>query len=92
MNNSLRQSGVLQGSILGSLFFNIFIDNIFLSLQKCELANYANDSTVYSSGKNINNAMTSLNHDLTILSHWFDQYFIVFNPDKMLLYAIWRQR
>ena len=34
-----------QGSILVPLLFNIFLNDIFLSLQKCDLANYADDST-----------------------------------------------
>ena len=38
-------AGVPQVSILGSLLYNIFICDIFLFLQKCDLANYAYDST-----------------------------------------------
>ena len=73
--------GVPQGPIQGSLLFNIFI-NIFLFLQKCELENYADDSTMYSSDKDINNVMTSLNPDFTILSNWLYTDFMVLNPDK----------
>ena len=35
-----------QGSILGQRF-NVFINHIFLFLQKCDLANYTDDSTLY---------------------------------------------
>ena len=48
INNSFIEwakisAGVLQGSILGQLLYNIFINDIFLLLQKCALANYADD-------------------------------------------------
>ena len=52
INNSFSEwgkvlNGVPQGSILVPLLFNIFINDIFLSLQKCDLANCADDSTLY---------------------------------------------
>ena len=85
INNSFSEWGKVlntQGSILGLLLFNIFLNDIFLSLQKCDLANYADDSTLYTSDKSISNIMNSLSHDFTILSKWFYNNFMVLNPDK----------
>ena len=83
INNSFKEggkvlNGVPQRSILGPLLFNIFLNDIFLSLQKCDLANYVDDSTLYTSDKSISNIMNSLSHDFTILSKWF----MVHDPDK----------
>ena len=72
INNSLREwgkvlNGFPQGSILGPLLINFFLKDTFLSLQKCDLANYADDSTLYTSDKSISNLVNSLSHYFTIL-------------------------
>ena len=87
INNSFSEwgkvlNGVPQGSILGPLLFNSFLNDIFLSLQKCDLANYADDNTLYTSDKSIPNIMNSLSHDFVILSKWFYNNFMVLDPDK----------
>ena len=42
-----------QGSILGPLLLNIFINDIFFFIEMSEICNFTDDNTLYSCGKNI---------------------------------------
>ena len=45
--------GISQGSILGLLLFNIFINDTFFFVEKSEICNFTDDNTVYSCGKDL---------------------------------------
>ena len=77
--------GIPQGSCLGPLLFNLYINDIFLSVKHCELFNYADDNTLSASDRNLDHLMEKLSTDTNALIEWFHHNFMKVNPDKFQL-------
>ena len=65
------QSNVPQGSLLGTLLFNIFLNDLNFAGQTSALCLYADDTTTYASDRDIITLAISLNQDLRTLVTWF---------------------
>ena len=74
--------GIPQGSILGPLLFNIFINDIFLVVEKSDICNFADDNTLYSHGSNLPLILNNLEHDMRNLLYWFKINSLKANPGK----------
>ena len=74
--------GIPQGSILGPLLFNVFINDLLLSYDKTELCNFADDNTLYSKDKDIEKLKANLMTGLNSILHWFKINEMLVNPEK----------
>ena len=75
-------TGVPQDPNLGPLFFNISINNLFLSIEKSILCNYADDNILYTLGNDVNAVINKLKQDFSKIFKSFYENFMILNPDK----------
>ena len=71
-----------QGSILGPLFFNIFINDIFLVAGKSDICNFEDDNTLHSHDSNLPLILSNLEHDTRNLLYWFKINSLKAKPGK----------
>ena len=75
-------SGVPQGSILGPVLFNLFINDLFLFIKEADLINFADDNTLYVGKKNLAEVLEVLERECETAINWFNENNMIVNPDK----------
>ena len=63
--------GVLQGSILGPILFNIFLSNLFIIIKDTDFASYPDDNTFYKASNTIDDIIAYFSSHLESSTNGF---------------------
>ena len=66
----------------GPLLFNIYMCDLFLFMSESNIANYADDTTLYACEKNLHDVQRKLESESLILFEWFHDNYLKANSGK----------
>jgi len=90
-NSSSVVCGVPQGSVLGPLLFLIYVNDLYRAVLKSSVIQFADDTTLYKSGKCNKLLFADVNDDLKRLSVWFKSNTLSLNTSKTY-YILFRSK
>ena len=78
---------VLQGSVLGPILLNIYLNDLFYFL-RCDICNFADDTTPPVCGKNLDFVLTKSEEHYIIAIEWFQNNYMNTTSDKYHLFIL----
>jgi hypothetical protein len=78
----LSTLGVIQGSILGPIFSNLYLNDLYRILKKMLLFSFADDSKLTYSDKSLETLISVANSEFRLVAQWMRSNRLMLHPDK----------
>ena len=79
------ETGIPQGSILGPILFNIFLNDLLWIIEKAEICNFADDNTLSASSITLEKVISALQTETKNVLNWLKINSFAANPKKFQL-------